>query len=72
MKRVLSGFLIALCSLVFTELAYGLGPFITSNVDTDGYASSVYISGNYVYVADGDRGLKIIVSPYKFIERGDA
>lgn len=34
-------------------------PTIESSYDTAGYASNVYNVGKYVYVADGDQGLKI-------------
>ncbi|MBI5208135.1 MAG: PKD domain-containing protein [Candidatus Firestonebacteria bacterium] len=37
-----------------------LNPKLIGNVDTPGQANSVYLSGNYAYVADGWAGLQIV------------
>ena len=39
---------------------FGGGPYIKGFVDTPGWSQSIYISGSYVYVADGSSGLQVI------------
>ena len=41
---------------------YGGGPWAIGSVDTPGFASAVYVSGNYAYVADRSAGLQVIDS----------
>ena len=46
--------------LVIWDITDVREPEYLGNYDTPGYACAVYVQDNYAYVADGDRGLRII------------
>ncbi len=52
--------LLTICAMTGITATARAGYILAGSYDTPGIANSVYVSGNYAYVADGSSGLQII------------